>query len=330
MSVLTKFLMGKGLLRQIQMNFTESIKTGVLKTFVYKGRASRSEYWYFGIFLMVVSFLLGYLQIYLTNKYLDLHTRDLTNYIFTAVGLVIWFPMLSATTRRLHDVNKRGWWQLVTLTIIGIPYLCFLTIKASSEGSNRFGSINWSPKDGRRVAIIALIVWLIFCSLQVVLSGLMLKETFMEGLGWTYSEDIDSSTKEKFLIARHFGLDSENRKAIIQFGLICADNKKLGLTLSVYDNPNLNFGNPDTVLPVPINKKDQKILASASLGGMLLPAAPLDNSNQVVFVLPKEAAGKILDGQILSIKLNTGRGNLQLNLEAKDEIVKKVISQCPH
>ena len=49
-------------------------------------------------------------------------------------------PFIAVTARRLHDVNRNGWWQLISITVIGIiPYIYWMT-KKSDEGENRFGN----------------------------------------------------------------------------------------------------------------------------------------------------------------------------------------------
>ena len=73
------------------MTFTESIRTCVIKKYLdWNGRASRSEFWWF----------------YLTSTILC----SVTNGI---VGLLLFCPMICATTRRLHDTGRSGWWQLM-------------------------------------------------------------------------------------------------------------------------------------------------------------------------------------------------------------------------
>jgi uncharacterized membrane protein YhaH (DUF805 family) len=79
-------------------------------------------------------------------------------------GLVTFLPSICATTRRLHDGNRRGWWQLIWLAPIPVfidAYVlstrsllnvrviamidCFIMLLAwliakGTEGDNRFGS----------------------------------------------------------------------------------------------------------------------------------------------------------------------------------------------
>ena len=96
------------------MNFQTSIKTCFNKYAVFSGRASRSEFWFFVLFgllggvisAIIDTMILGY----------SAEVNGPINLIFS-VALIL--PSIAVTTRRLHDINKSGWWQLLWLTVIG-------------------------------------------------------------------------------------------------------------------------------------------------------------------------------------------------------------------
>ncbi len=102
------------------MTFGKSISTCFSKFFDFRGRASRPEYWWFYLFTILASW----------GSILVDHTQILSG----LVSLIILFPAIAAATRRLHDTNRSGWWQLLIFTIIGIiPLIIWL----ASEGSNQ-------------------------------------------------------------------------------------------------------------------------------------------------------------------------------------------------
>ena len=82
------------------MSFTESIKTCFQKYIDFSGRASRSEYWWFFLFTLIVRILTGWIP-----------------GVGFVVTLVLLLPSLSATVRRLHDTNRTGWWLLMPIGI---------------------------------------------------------------------------------------------------------------------------------------------------------------------------------------------------------------------
>jgi uncharacterized membrane protein YhaH (DUF805 family) len=96
------------------MNFQTSIKTCFNKYAVFSGRASRSEYWFFVLFgiiggiisVIIDTMILGY----------SAEANGPINLIFS-VALIL--PSISVAARRLHDLDKSGWWQLLWITIIG-------------------------------------------------------------------------------------------------------------------------------------------------------------------------------------------------------------------
>ena len=53
-----------------------------------------------------------------------------------ALGLLL--PALAVGTRRLHDIGKGGWWQVIMLTVIGLLVLIYWWVQPSVEGSNDY------------------------------------------------------------------------------------------------------------------------------------------------------------------------------------------------
>lgn len=58
----------------------------------------------------------------------------------SAFGLITMLPSLAINTRRLHDIGRSGWWQLIAFTIVGIPVLIYWFCKESQPGPNAYGS----------------------------------------------------------------------------------------------------------------------------------------------------------------------------------------------
>ncbi len=112
------------------MNLIESVKTCFKKYGVIEGRASRSEYWFFVLFYTVVIVVLELLTL--------VNSTFVTIFLIARIGFII--PTITVTTRRLHDVNRSGWWQLISFTIIGFIPLLYWLCKNSDEENNRFGS----------------------------------------------------------------------------------------------------------------------------------------------------------------------------------------------
>ncbi len=87
------------------MNLPEAVKKCFKKYFDFKGRASRSEYWYFVLFI-ILGYIVGFLLILITPLFAWLFGGFI-------IGIII--PAISVTARRLHDINKSGWFQAIPI-----------------------------------------------------------------------------------------------------------------------------------------------------------------------------------------------------------------------
>jgi uncharacterized membrane protein YhaH (DUF805 family) len=106
-----------------KMTFTDSIKTCFSKYADFDGRAQRSEYWWFILFIILAGIVLS----------------AISNTIGMLFSLATLVPSIAAAARRLHDTNRSGWLQLIALIpLIGWIILIYLLAQEGSTGSNRF------------------------------------------------------------------------------------------------------------------------------------------------------------------------------------------------
>jgi len=116
------------------MNFQQSIEKCFKNYANFNGRATRSEYWWFILFGVLVS---------IGTSIIDFIFDPTGNFVlFNAIAtLALIIPQLSAGCRRLHDTGKSGWLQLLYLTIIGgIVVLVWLATETTKK-KNHFGPI---------------------------------------------------------------------------------------------------------------------------------------------------------------------------------------------
>jgi uncharacterized membrane protein YhaH (DUF805 family) len=115
------------------MNITQATKTCLLKSFKYSGRASRSEYWNF----QISSFLIRIIPIFLFFDYSLFFVATAVNIL---VNIALIPASLSSFVRRLHDVDRSGWWIFISLIpVAGVILLLVWTVTRGTEGPNRFG-----------------------------------------------------------------------------------------------------------------------------------------------------------------------------------------------
>ena len=117
------------------MGFGEAIASGFANYVNFSGRAFRSEYWLWVLFTVIGSLVTGILDA-AAFGYSPGGVSPL-NAIFDLVTLL---PSLAVGARRLHDIDRSGWWVLITLTIIGIVLLLVWACMRGTPGSNRFGT----------------------------------------------------------------------------------------------------------------------------------------------------------------------------------------------
>jgi uncharacterized membrane protein YhaH (DUF805 family) len=106
------------------MDFSQAVQTCIRKYADFNGRASRSEYWWFFLFVVLVSVLLSFVS-------------DLLSGLFCLAMLL---PSIAAATRRLHDTDRSGWWQLIGLVpIIGFIVMIVFLAQQGQAGANEHG-----------------------------------------------------------------------------------------------------------------------------------------------------------------------------------------------
>ena len=116
------------------MEFNEAYKTCLLNKYAaFSVRASRSEYWYFFLFIVLLAIVTSIIDaaIFPGNELMPTYS------IFSLLTII---PSISAAARRLHDVDRSGWWQLLYFTIIGSLLVLYWLIKKSDSGNNKHGT----------------------------------------------------------------------------------------------------------------------------------------------------------------------------------------------
>lgn len=99
------------------MDFGEAIKVCFNKFANFEGRARRSEYWWFILFVNLVSMV----------------TCGFASIVFLV-------PVIAVTARRLHDIGRSGWWQLISFVpLAGAILLLIWTVQDSTPGTNEYG-----------------------------------------------------------------------------------------------------------------------------------------------------------------------------------------------
>ncbi|CAN7239291.1 DUF805 domain-containing protein [Acidovorax sp. LjRoot129] len=91
------------------MDFVSAIKSCLTQYATFSGRAVRSEFWWFFLFQIIAVIVASFLG----------------DVISGIVSIALLLPALAVGARRLHDIGRSGWWQLLSLTGIGFLVLVY-------------------------------------------------------------------------------------------------------------------------------------------------------------------------------------------------------------
>ena len=106
------------------MGFTSAVRSCFHKYAVFSGRAQRTEYWCFVVFQILLSLL----------AYPFGRTAQ------TLLGLALLLPTLAVGARRMHDVSRSGWLQLIILIpVVGWLFWAILACLPGERRTNRYG-----------------------------------------------------------------------------------------------------------------------------------------------------------------------------------------------
>ena len=118
------------------MDFFEAIRTVFTKYATFAGRARRAEYWWWMLFTLLGGISFAILDIAMFDT--GLENFSPLNTIFS---LLTFIPTIAVTARRLHDINRTGWWQIfpialfavfIPMTLIGAEILAVAAVLAAA------------------------------------------------------------------------------------------------------------------------------------------------------------------------------------------------------
>ena len=107
----------------------------------YNGRSSITEsryFFYFNFFILLIALSID-INLGLKKEIIP----GLTSYLLTeTMRIILFFPNLSLGVRRLHDINKSGWWILLSFTIVGmLPLFYWFYFVKGDNHTNQYGNI---------------------------------------------------------------------------------------------------------------------------------------------------------------------------------------------
>ena len=107
------------------MTFSQAVKTCFSKFLSFSGRASRSEYWFFFLFIVLWNALAGIIDWQLFTQVVETEANGVTSITATSsqpvqslVGLIVFFPHLAVAWRRMQDTGRSGFYALFPILLM--------------------------------------------------------------------------------------------------------------------------------------------------------------------------------------------------------------------
>lgn len=119
------------------MGFGEAIRSGFQRYVDFSTRSSRSEYWFWVLFVLLGHVAAGVLDAVIFGGGAKEGSVGVIAGLFS---LATFIPGLAVGIRRLHDIGRSGWWVLIALVpVIGVIVLIVFAVKPGQPGPNPWG-----------------------------------------------------------------------------------------------------------------------------------------------------------------------------------------------
>ena len=113
------------------MQFSDAVRAVLTNYAGFTGRAGRSEFWYWVLFTFLVQVAISILAMMIA---------DSLSYLGNLFSLATLIPSIAVGARRMHDIGKSGWWQLVNLVPV-LGWIYFIYLAAQPSGApNAYGT----------------------------------------------------------------------------------------------------------------------------------------------------------------------------------------------
>jgi len=120
------------------MNMMEAVVSVFKNWRDFRGRACRSEFWYFYLATSIL-YIVFYFVDPATSPFEVPEEVPGLGMLTNLITLILLIPSLSVTARRLHDRGHSGWWQLSYLIVIGIIVIPLICAFPAKEEENKWG-----------------------------------------------------------------------------------------------------------------------------------------------------------------------------------------------
>ncbi len=125
------------------MAFIGAVQTVLEKYATFIGRASRSELWWWWLFVLLLSLGTQLIDGLFIAPLLGFEVlEENTGQPLTLIALLaLLLPNIAVSVRRLHDIDRSGWWVLIGLVpFVGVLVLLYWWVQSGTNGPNTYGN----------------------------------------------------------------------------------------------------------------------------------------------------------------------------------------------
>ncbi len=113
-----------------------AFKKFISNYFNFKDRTTRADYWWVILDMCILGFVLGFILGLIGSS------QEVMNIVLLVIELLLIIPSLSLSVRRLHDINKSGWFLLLGLIpVVGSIILIVFYCTPSINENNKYGAV---------------------------------------------------------------------------------------------------------------------------------------------------------------------------------------------
>lgn len=125
---------------QRQVSFPEAVNRAIKDNYCnFNGRASRSEFWWFELFVVILGFIITIANSFL---YIATHSSVIGMVLLYGTNLALLLPSIGLHVRRLHDIGKSGWYIFLSfIPFVGAIILIVWYCKDSQPMPNEYGPV---------------------------------------------------------------------------------------------------------------------------------------------------------------------------------------------
>ena len=122
------------------MGFGTAVSTCFQKYVTFSGRARRSEFWWWQLFVILLGAIANIGDSVFGLHYTNSSSAAQVGWLGTVVALALVLPSIAVLFRRLHDTGRSGWWWLLSwICCIGYVLLWIFCLTDSTPGTNQYG-----------------------------------------------------------------------------------------------------------------------------------------------------------------------------------------------